>query len=89
MEVRVEVMAEDVIKEKETHALTAHFVMVALDDKGKPVRVPPLIITSEKERELWEAGQKRYQACKGELFAGAEDMRACREEKPSGNISQA
>jgi len=83
MAVRVDVIAEDVVREKETHALTAYFMMVALDDKGKPAPVPPLIVSSEKERGLWEDGQKRYRACKGELMAGDDDLRACREEQPS------
>jgi uncharacterized protein (TIGR00369 family) len=80
MEVRVEVMTEDIIKEKTWHALTAYFMMVALDEEGKPTRVPPLVISSEKERELWEKGQRRYQTCKGELMAGDDDYRTCREE---------
>jgi acyl-CoA hydrolase len=80
MEVRVEVTIEDIIKEKTWHALTAYFMMVALDEEGKPTRVPRLVISSEKERELWEKGRRRYQICKGELMAGDDDYRTCREE---------
>jgi hypothetical protein len=51
-----------------------------LDDKGKPTAVPPLIISSEKEKELWEKGRQRYHLCKGEPMAEEADYKVCREE---------
>ena len=81
MEVEVEVIAEDIISEKTTHALAAYFIMVALNDQGKPAKVPPLIVSSEKEKDLWEKGRRRYEMCKRELMAGDENYRVCREEK--------
>lgn len=83
MEVRVEVFSEDILKEESEQALTAYFVMVALDEKGKPTQVPPLIVSSDEERERWERGHRRYQLCRGELMAGDEDYRVCREEVPA------
>jgi len=80
MEVRVEVTREDIIKEEKTQALTAYFIMVALDDRGKPTEVPPLILSSGEEKERWEQGKRRYERCKRELMAGDDDYRACREE---------
>jgi acyl-CoA hydrolase len=80
MEVRVDVVTEDIKREKKWHALTAYFIMVALDDQGKPTEVPPLILSSRKERELWEKGQRRYQTCKGELMEGEGEYKVCREE---------
>ena len=79
MEVRVEVFAEEVRQEPKHHALTAYFVMVALDDEGKPTEVPPLILSSSKEKELWEQGKLRYQACKGEISDGEDTFKICRE----------
>ena len=38
MEVQVEVLAEDIIREKTAHALTAYFIMVALNDRANPRR---------------------------------------------------
>ncbi len=70
MEVEVEVITEDIIAEKTTHALTAHFILVALNELGKPTKVPPLIVSSEKEKELWEKGRQRYEMRKRELMAG-------------------
>jgi acyl-CoA hydrolase len=80
MEVRVDVYTEDLITEEKAHALTAYFMMVALDKKGKPTEVPALIITSEKEKELWEKGEHRYHSCKGELMAEDDEYKVCREE---------
>jgi len=81
MEVQVEVLTEDIIREKMTHALTAYFIMVALNEQGNPTEVPHLIVSSQKEKELWEKGRRRYQMCKGELMAGDDNYRVCREEK--------
>ncbi len=38
---------------------TAYLVLVALDDKEKPVPVPGLIPVSHEERAAWDAGEKR------------------------------
>ena len=81
MEVKVEVITEDIITEKTTQALTAYFIMVALNEHGKPTNVPPLIVSSEKEKELWEKGRRRYQMCKSELMAGDDNYKVCREER--------
>ena len=81
MEIRVEVFREDVAKEKREHALTAYFVMVALDHKGKPTEVPPLILSTDRERELWEQGKHRYQTCKGEIMSEDARYQVCREEQ--------
>lgn len=37
----------------------AYFVMVALDDKDKPIAVPKLILETESERAEWESAKKR------------------------------
>jgi acyl-CoA hydrolase len=81
MEVLVEVWSERIAEETKAHALTAHFVMVAVDEFGKPAEVPPLILSSDKEKALWEKGKKRYQACKGEIMPDDANYKVCREEK--------
>ena len=80
MDVRVEVVAEDIFKEEKHHALTAHFIMVAVDDNGKPIEVPPLIISSDTEKKLWELGKTRYQSCRGDLMTEDDEYRVCRED---------
>ena len=79
MDVRVEVVVEEIFKEEKHHALTANFIMVAVDDSGKPIDVPPLIISSQKEKEFWESGKKRNESCRGELMSGDDEYRVCRE----------
>ena len=64
MEIQVTVTAEHVMKEKIWEALTAYFIFVALDEEGKPKKVPPLIITTDEERKLFEAGEERYNTCR-------------------------
>jgi acyl-CoA hydrolase len=83
MEVLVEVWAENIAKEEKVHALTAYFIMVAVDEMGKPTEVPPLILSSDKQRALWKKGKLRYQACKGEIMSGDADYKVCREEPVS------
>ncbi|GAB4235485.1 MAG: hypothetical protein OHK0028_12040 [Deltaproteobacteria bacterium] len=50
MEVGVRVEAENVRTGKRTHTNTSYFVMVALDDEGKPVEVPGLILETDEDR---------------------------------------
>lgn len=64
MEIQVRVIAEHVLKELVWEALTAYFIFVAVDESGKPLQVPPLIVSSEEERKLFEAGRERYTSCR-------------------------
>lgn len=48
----------------------AYFVMVAVDDEGKAVRVPRLKIETEGEKAEWEGGILRYQLRKERRKAG-------------------
>ena len=58
MEVRVDTFAEN--KEGVRKEINrAYFVMVALDENGRPVPVPQLIIETEAEKEEWESAKKR------------------------------
>lgn len=79
MEVRVDVFTEDILKEEKVHALTSYFLMVALDTEGKPTEVPPLMLSSDAEREQWEKGKQRHAMCKGEIMLGDDDFQVCRE----------
>jgi acyl-CoA hydrolase/rubrerythrin len=64
MTVQVEVEAEDLLAGTRTPALSAHFVMVALDATGRPAGVPPLIINTEEEERLYSESRARYEARK-------------------------
>ena len=37
----------------------AHFMLIALDENDKPMRVPRLILQTEDERLAWEHGEER------------------------------
>ena len=37
----------------------AHFILIALDDNGKPVTVPRLKLETDDERLAWEHGEER------------------------------
>ena len=60
MEVGVRVEAENVRTGQVTHTSTAYLTMVALDDEGSPVRVPPTRAeTPEEQRRGREAQLRR------------------------------
>ena len=59
MEVEVQVVAENPITGSRTHTNTAYLVFVALDEKGKPTPVPPLVAENPAEKARLDAAQKR------------------------------
>lgn len=61
LEVGVKVEAEPWRGGERRHTTTAYLVMVALDDEGHPVAVPPLILETEEERRRQEQAQLRRQ----------------------------
>ena len=58
MEVCVDTYVENLAGERE-HLNNAHFVMVALDERDKPMKVPRLILQTEEEHLAWEQGEQR------------------------------
>jgi acyl-CoA hydrolase len=60
LEVSVSVRAENPLSGDVTHTNTARVVYVALDDRGRPAKVPPLHVETEAERERWKAGAERH-----------------------------
>ncbi len=60
MEVGVRVEAENPRTGEVRHTSTAYLTMVAVDDQGQPVQVPPLAVESDdEERRQREAGLRR------------------------------
>jgi len=64
MEVRIDVETEDLFTGNRVKALTAYFTVVAIDAHGTPATVPPLIVSTDEEAELYEEGKARYEARK-------------------------
>lgn len=58
MEVCVDTYVENYLGERK-RINNAHFMMVALDENDKPVRVPRLILQTEDEHLAWEHGEER------------------------------
>ncbi len=59
MEAEVNVFAENPITCQRWHTNTAYLVYVALDERGKPTRVPPLILETDEEKQRFEDGKAR------------------------------
>lgn len=59
MEVFVKIIAENLKSGERKIAATAFLTFVALDDDGKPSKVPGLIPETEEEIKLFETGKER------------------------------
>jgi acyl-CoA hydrolase len=59
MEVAVEVFAENGLTGERVEVSSAVLTYVALDDQGKPIPVPPLILKSDEERRRFSEGKER------------------------------
>jgi acyl-CoA hydrolase len=59
MEVGVRVEAENPRTGERRHTSTAYLTMVALDDEGRPVPVPPLLAESDDERRRQREAELR------------------------------
>jgi acyl-CoA hydrolase len=53
MDITVEVYAERVSSGEKRHTHTAHVVFVAVDENGRPTRVPRLVAETEEERDRY------------------------------------
>lgn len=59
MEIGVKVLAESINRPKKIHIVSAHFVFVALDSKGKPTKVPPVLPETSDEKRRYENAEVR------------------------------
>jgi acyl-CoA hydrolase len=62
MEVEVTVHREDPVSGDEDHTTTAYLTMVALDQHGRPVAVPPVDPETDEERRRQRESETRRQA---------------------------
>ncbi|MCX7770877.1 MAG: acyl-CoA thioesterase [Proteobacteria bacterium] len=61
MEVGVRVEAENPVTGKIRHTASAYLTFVALDEYGKPKKVPPLILETDEERRRYKEAERRRQ----------------------------
>ena len=59
MEVGVRVEAEDLRTGRKTHTNSCYLTMVAIDDDGRPVQVPALLLETDEDRRRCDAAMKR------------------------------
>ena len=64
MAIRVVVETEHISQERRILALTANFIMVAVDANGKARPIPRLVLLTEEEELLFADAEKRYKARK-------------------------
>lgn len=61
MDISVQVYAEKVSTGEKRHTHTAHVVFVAIDDSGRPKRVPRLVAETSEERERYARAEAHRQ----------------------------
>ena len=59
LEVGVKVVAEDIRKRSCRHTNSCYFTMVAIDEDGNPVPVPPVVLDSPEDRRRHEGAKRR------------------------------
>jgi acyl-CoA hydrolase len=62
MDITVEVFAENVSTGQKRHTHTAHVVFVAIDETGKPKRVPRLVPETPEELSRFERARRHREA---------------------------
>lgn len=59
MEIEVDVSAQDAFTGRERFTTKAYLTYVAIDDDGKSISVPQLLMDSDEVKERFKAGQER------------------------------
>ena len=62
LEAEVRVEAENMLTGQVTHVASAYVVYVALDERGRPTPVPPLVAETDEERRRIEEARLRREA---------------------------
>lgn len=74
MEIGIKVVAENIRSQVVRHANSCFFTMVAVDDAGKPAKVPPLKPATDEDQRRFEAAKVR-RAWRQELEQRYKDLR--------------
>jgi acyl-CoA hydrolase len=61
VEVRIDVIAEDVPAQKKIASNSAYFTFVAVDQSGSPIDVPEVEPETDEEKELYQGAMRRRQ----------------------------
>jgi acyl-CoA hydrolase len=69
MEVGVRVEAEDLLTGTRRHTNSAYLTMVAIDESGRPVEIPPLLVEDDEDRRREREAQLRRSSALAEREA--------------------
>lgn len=61
MEIHIRVWGEDALKQYRYKSNEAYYTFVALDNNGKPVKVPEVVPETEEEKKLFDGALRRRQ----------------------------
>ena len=75
MEIGIKVLAEDIRTQATRHANSCFFTMVAVNEDGRPVQIPPRVPATPDERRRFAAARTRREL-RRELEARYEAMKA-------------
>ena len=64
MEIGIKILAENLGTGNRRHTNSCYFTMVAVDEKGKPARVPELVPESDEEKRRFEGGRRRRETAR-------------------------
>lgn len=59
LEIGIKVITEDIRQQVVRHANSCYFTMVAVDEKGQPTEVPPLVLQTLEQRQRHDAARER------------------------------
>ncbi len=62
LEIGIRVVAENLLKRTSRHTNTCYFTMVALDDNGRPTKIPPLTIENPVQQRRYNEALQRKKA---------------------------
>ena len=62
MEIVVDIHAENLDTGEVVHTGTAWVTMIAINDRGKPVAIEPVLPETEEEKRLFDLARARYEA---------------------------
>jgi len=77
MEIGVRIEAQDPTTRKGTHTGSCYLTYVALNEKGKPTPIPPLIITTPEERRRFKQALARRKLREAENEVLRRDQDIC------------
>jgi len=73
MEIGVRIEAQDPSTGKGMHTGSCYLTYVALDEKGRPTQVPPLIVTTREEKRRFKEAQARRKLREAEIAVMKEE----------------